>query len=269
MANLKKKFDLAMTYEIAMSPTNIDALQPILSEHSIEDFRNAGVDLSRLLAAAALCNNTAHIERCLQAGTVITSEVELAAHVAGEFEVYKSLVPAGLNLNRDFGHTGGPLTTAVEAGDKDWILYLLQHGADPNIPAISRNTSMHLAIRENLDQSILQLLVDHGADYTKSSLSRMAILSNNPSALEFLLQNGSDANASTAYAHHYGRDSCRLLHFAAMQGDLESVKLLLDYNADLRAEDFEGKTAFDKASSCGKSTVLRVLTQTAGFHGGS
>ena len=56
---------------------------------------------------------------------------------------------------------------------------------------------------------------------------------------------------------------CRL-HVAAMRNKFDVVQLLIAYNANITAVDFQGRTALHCASRHGSSEVLEVLTQVSG-----
>ena len=53
------------------------------------------------------------------------------------------------------------------------------------------------------------------------------------------------------------------LHMAAQAGDAESAAHLLAAGADSAAKDREGKTPLDRATSLGRTEVLRVLLDAA------
>ena len=82
----------------------------------------------------------------------------------------------------------------------------------------------------------------------------------NISEVENLLDRGADVNATDPFQNkisfRYGRTA---LHWAAIRGPLEFVKLLLDRGADVNATDRYGKTALHEVVMLGDWAIVKVL----------
>lgn len=124
-----------------------------------------------------------------------------------------------------------PLHCAVQCGNKDIVISILEHGADINIHVGDIQTPIDIAVNAgNLD--MVKLLIENGADidtcidceYHYTPLQN-AINNNNYDITEFLLLSGAatDENYTSLYP----------LMFAIRNENTEIVKLLLQYNASV------------------------------------
>jgi len=99
---------------------------------------------------------------------------ESVFHAAEHFheDALELLLAAGAQLNEagDWGNT--PLyfllrwwDVAKEARVRQGLIWLLDHGANPNVVCgTERENALHVAARRGQDVSVIQLLIDHGAD---------------------------------------------------------------------------------------------------------
>lgn len=111
-------------------------------------------------------------------------------------------------------YTNG-LLAAVEENNLDLVSWLLEQGADPNEPSKNGWTPLMLAI-----------------------------LHDSVEMTESLLKSGTDPNRTTQSEENPCRSP---LAVAISNGRLEAVRLLLAYNADADAPDYNGLTAIDLA----------------------
>jgi ankyrin repeat protein len=250
---------LKVQVEEAAAKLDTDSLKCLIDNHSVPDLLDSGLSLDEILAYAALADHTPCIQDCLKAGAKITHEVMHNAHLNGGYETYRLLVPAGLDVNYHFGHAGGPLTEAVMEGNLAWITFLLQSGANPNTAALAGYDAIEIAIKEKLPLTVVQLLVDHGAEFPRKGLLPLAAISGDIGVIEYLLQNGINPNERTDESFTVPNSHCLPLHLAAEWGHVDTVNLLLHYGADVEAKDSSGATALEKASSAGHSAVANLL----------
>lgn len=103
-----------------------------------------------------------------------------------------------------------PLITALFANSEKTALLLIKNGANPN------------------DQ------------FDTRSVLAMAAMFNQPNIVKALLEKGADVNADDGTL-------ITPIMFAAQEGYMDIVKLLLQHKADLSRKDKNGETAFDKA----------------------
>jgi ankyrin repeat protein len=87
----------------------------------------------------------------------------------------------------------------------------------------------------------------------RSDIVLDAVLSKNIDATKFLLEKNHNINKKYEYGH-------TLLHCAALSGNYEMVKLLVEKHALLLKNDF-GLTAVDSARDMGNERILIYLKQ--------
>lgn len=150
-----------------------------------------------------------------------------------------------------------PLADAVERGDRDSLVELLNGGADTNAAQIDGMSALHWAAhRDDLDAA--RLLIESGADpvaenrYGIPPLS-LACVNGNASMLKLLLRAGADPNRSL-------RGGETPLMTAARTGKTEAVRVLLEHGAEVGAtEALTGQTALMWAAAEGHADVVRLL----------
>ena len=80
-----------------------------------------------------------------------------------------------------------------------------------------------------------------------------AVIQNNPTALETLLNDGADPNFFEDEAH------ITLLHFAACFKSLECAKLLIERGANIHAKTTSGESVLDIAVLHGFTELMALL----------
>jgi ankyrin repeat protein len=118
--------------------------------------------------------NAPQLARLLLEAGADPNDGESAFHAAERFhvEALELLLEYGvdLNLNGDWGNT--PLYFQLRYWDvarnervAKGVRWLLDHGADPNVPCgDERESSLHVAVRRGQAPEVVRLLLDHGAD---------------------------------------------------------------------------------------------------------
>jgi uncharacterized protein len=91
----------------------------------------------------------------------------------------------------------------------------------------------------------------------KKQLILNAVLSNNISAVKFLINNNFDINMKYNHSH-------TLLHSAALYGDINMVKLLVESGAKILENDFN-LTPIDSASDFKHLDVVKYLQTKGAF----
>lgn len=117
------------------------------------------------------------------------------------------------------------LDLAARTGDYDLVKDLLDQGADPNLVSHFSGPALNEAT-EYADTTIMQLLIDNGADVNKANLADVPPL-----------------------------------HRAIMawkDGEAK-LRLLLDAGADVTAKDCHGDSALDKARRHDKTEMVQIL----------
>lgn len=216
--------------------------------------------LEDILTEAARANQPSVVELCLQKGAEVTYEVQQAAHQGGEREVYRLLVPHGLDVNCGFGHAGGPLTEAVQADDLAWVQLLLEHGADPELaPLYGNQAALGVAAANCVSMDIVEALVRGGAATGYKGLLVLAVKAGNVPFVEFILGRGASVDERIEESFFVPRGEGSVLHLAAGLGHVDVVRILVDRGADTSVRDGKGRTALERAVEMGKIDVVKLL----------
>lgn len=181
---------------------------------------------------------------------------------AGDLQRFMQFVaedPKLLNARGPEGST--PFMYAVLYTGVSTLEPLLKQGADVNRRNDANATALMWA---SADLEKTRLLVAHGADVNaRSSDMRTPLMiaarrPGNTAGVKFLLQHGANLNPNA----HPGAESSPLIE-AATAGDAESVELLLEYGAEVKAA---GEVALEMAynmrcSKCAALLIAKGLTK--------
>jgi len=185
-------------------------------------------------------------------------------HIAtgfGNNEIIKALLESPL-LEINAG-TGSEKKSALHFAaelDNSWAISLLaSKGADLNIRDRRGDTPLHLAIRSG-SMKAARALIEAGADLTLANSEGLqplmiAVINKTGQYLVSLLishdagVNAADGNGDTA------------IHHAALAGNLQAVKLLVNAGADLSLVNRSGLTAEELAERFGRHSVAKLLNK--------
>jgi ankyrin repeat protein len=209
---------------------------------------------------------------------------ELAVR-ARAFETLKLFLDRGWDVNKPMGPNEPPilgydlqsLTTsdtylpfssiALSTSDADMIVWLLDHGADPNRGCDWDLTPTSYAMTE-APFDIIEYLFSRGANLSSGQLLHHAVLRKKPDALRivrWLIDNGAPINAikysndPKVYAERKSYGLGTPLHRAAESGEVEIVKYLLSMGANARTLDSKGYTPRFWAEQRGNVEVVDIL----------
>ena len=183
---------------------------------------------------------------------------------------------------KDRGMT--PLHLAVVARSTDCVRLLLTQGAEPDVMAgdFQEETPLDYACLLG-EVDIMRLLLDYGAEVNHCPLMGQApihyVLSHcDKESVQLLLERGADPNISAArdvtallhfslgpgaYNFKNMRENNRAgdapLHYAAVQGQLKTVELLLKSGADAKQLGRKKRTALHYAAAGGWVEVVSLL----------
>lgn len=140
------------------------------------------------------------------------------------------------------------LLNAVKNGHINWVKRCLSRDVSANL-IDDDGLSLLMIAADQGNLSIMQLLIDHGADVNYASKGEICYdwtpifhCLGREEALELLLKNGANPDHQLSFngktfLHRCAIYSCDCIHLA---------NILLRYNADLRLMDQSGKSALDE-----------------------
>jgi hypothetical protein len=142
-------------------------------------------------------------------------------------------------------------------GDVAAVRTALSDGADVNARDEAGRVPLMLAAFDG-HESVVRLLVEKGAEVNAVDLAgRTALMYSSsgpfPGTVQLLLVNGAEVNLRDR------AERFTALMFAAAEGHVKNVELLLIHNADRSLVDVDGDTAADFARKKGHADVVRLL----------
>lgn len=162
----------------------------------------------------------------------------------GNGAVVKAIASADPDIvNMVLSHGGSlPIYEAVKLRKTDVVAALLECGADPLRPVISKSLGtygsslMSLAVRSR-DPRMVELLLEHGGPVTQTGALHTAAAFGDLDTMRILMQRGADKNEVLSEWK-----SWTPLHFAASDGQADAMKLLEQSGARSDMKDSEEKT---------------------------
>jgi ankyrin repeat protein len=234
--------------------------------------KGADVNVQNKKGATALLwalHDPDKVKLLLDQGAKIPEEVVFAvAAIPGGSRTLKLLADRGANLKVSKGGYM-PLGAAMRGGDLDTIRFLIDHGADLGARTKSGYTALYGAASWPDNAAIVRLLLDHGSNpKTKVEISGLAAdvftpvmvaaMRGDAEALKPLLERGADVNVQGG---DFGRTA---LLMATAAGREDVIKLLLDKGANPNAKDQLGNTPLRWAKKRGDTRIVNLLEKAGG-----
>jgi ankyrin repeat protein len=190
-----------------------------------------------------------------------TTALHWAAH-QNDLEMVQLLVRAGANAKAANRYGVTPLAEAATRGSAAMIETLLKAGADPNTLATPEGETVLMTASRTGNADAVKALLDHGAyvnekeNYRGQTALMWAAAEGHPAVLKLLIGRGAELKIRSfdrdttlpkltagSPVAPISRGGLTALLFAARQGEIESVRTLLDAGADINQVDSDGNNA--------------------------
>jgi ankyrin repeat protein len=209
--------------------------------------------LQDMTEAAAKHGQAEVVAYCLQQGSKITSDI-VFSHKSTD--VFEALLSAGLNINTTFGNFETALIRGVRSNDKRLVMFLLDHGADPNVGHLGfgkrYGNVATAAVFASVD--VMSALLAKGARLEQSGGLQLAARDGRLDMIRYLLAHDADIKEIPDEDPFYFEDTPgwkeelgTALHKAVDGKQAAVVSLLLDSGADATIRDPCGRTVLDRA----------------------
>jgi ankyrin repeat protein len=189
----------------------------------------------------------------------------LFAAQQGDLESTKILLDAGADINFATKEEGSALVIATAGSHEELAMYLLERGADPNIQDAYGLTPLHFALHEGV------MIMNNWAPTETDSYGWER--KNMPHLLMALLEHGADPEMRVKHAWSFldnpflarGMEDPSQIDIvgsttallAAASGDMESLRILVDYGVNTDVKTIGGATVFMLAAGAGAEKAVR------------
>lgn len=188
--------------------------------------------------------------------------------------ITKLLLAVGADPNTESKVGEAPLQIAVKTGYVDIVKLLLSAKANPNITVLNKveedefeNVSLLYWAVTYRHNDIVKMLLELNSDPNFKSKSGFTVLhqavwTGQYEIAQLLLQSQANPNCQDDCKHTpLGDCKHTPLHDAALKGNQEMIKLLIDYGADIKIRDNLGKTPDQVAAANGHQAAAVLIRQ--------
>ena len=175
---------------------------------------------------------------------------------SGDAPICKAMLEHGALVNAKDYAGYAPLHEACLQGHVEIVTLLLQFGADVNLSGGDGDTPLHDAV-SNGHINVVEALLSYGANLeAENERGLKPIDMTDDTDIKQVLTSWSEWIQKVVERSEDGRT---LLHKAAQTGEVDQVRELLKYGANVNAQDKDGWTPVHEAVSMGHVGVLEVL----------
>ena len=178
----------------------------------------------------------------------------------GNLAAVQTMIKLGFELGPRGKRT--PLHMSAFKGHIDIVRALIDAGADTAMRDPDYHTPAFVHAMHNFQEETAQLLLTCPMDIFAASATGKTEQIETLLAADPSLVNARFRTVRTGAQDSFDRDWAPPLWYAAVNGNLEAVQLLLDHGADPDIEDGEGKSIKDYAMNAGHMEVVEMLDQT-------
>jgi ankyrin repeat protein len=214
----------------------------------LDEIKNQKSSREPELFAATLANDSQRLKALADAGKDfdLLSDAKTPllcfALLNQKLEAAQAILPFCKKMNQTDMAGRSALIIAVENGNKDFAIKLLEKGVDANIKDLTGHTALLYAVK-NWENDLVLALIKSGAEvFAQNRLEQgplhFAVKNYNLQIFEFLIKNGCDVNLENIHGN-------TPLHLAASNGNAEIVNRLLKHGADPTHRNLKGQLPLD------------------------
>uniref|UniRef100_A0A8C3MTI1 Transient receptor potential cation channel subfamily A member 1 n=1 Tax=Geospiza parvula TaxID=87175 RepID=A0A8C3MTI1_GEOPR len=182
-----------------------------------------------------------------------------------QVESVRLLLSRGANPNILNSNMMAPLHMAVQSLHNEIVKVLVQHSStDINLEGEAGNTPIIVACYKDNPEA-LTLLIENGGKICKPNKTgcmpiHAAAFSGAKTCLEILLKKGEElGHSAKTHINFTNNGKCSPLHLAVQSGDLEMIKMCIEFGAQIDLKQNEKCTALHFAATQGATEIVKLM----------